>query len=365
MTTCITSERNTTHPHDTEHMVVTSCERHKHMVVIDASVQRRLSTTVSPLADDWISWNSTPTSSLGAASPLDGNMLSQRHSAISQCGNDVCVAAGSVDASVHDGGATSRRDFNDIDVAGRDAHDGAVPPDLCATLPPSPTGSPTKRTTVEAHEHGGVLMAGSVRSIRSGTDGASSLSSDEDDEVVGVTADGELLFRKRDGTHGFHQRRGDSASAPAMTTFRPTPHRTQPRPQVLTPSTSAVDPRSTDVSVTAPETVDEVRQLFGDAPSSAESAPPMSAMSAATPSSLRAPHDATVVRRGQAGAFVELSMEDIRFAQLALRLRDRENDVYSHSAHEDFFRLCAAREERERHEWNERFRHTAWDLRRF
>jgi hypothetical protein len=348
-----------------------------------------------------ISWNTTPTSSLGAASPLDSTNGSLRQSAVASC---FCAAASqNVEMVVATDGASSSKQCTSSIVFGSTEH--------CATLPPSPASVSPVQTTVtlvtsKAHEaaHPGnapgapssvrCLAADLTHNNSIASEAGSLLCDEDDDEVVGVTADGELLFRKRDGAdHYYEQRplsRHHNSRAPpsphrsAVPTLRPTPHRTQPRPTAFTPSSaasSACDLQQPHGRAMSPPPADGSlqradRQLFGDIPSVFETPvlqvqPPTRAAHRPAPMdtvALSEPHNGGRVAanmEASSQAVIALTIEDLRFAQLAMRVRDRENDIYAQHVHEDFSTLCRIREQHERQLLNERFRRTTWDLRRF
>jgi hypothetical protein len=348
-----------------------------------------------------ISWNTTPTSSLGAASPLDSTNGSLRQSAVASC---FCAAASqNVEMVVATDGASSSKQCTSSPAFGSTEH--------CATLPPSPASVSPVQTTVtlvtsKAHEaaHPGnapgapssvrCLAADLTHNNSIASEAGSLLCDEDDDEVVGVTADGELLFRKRDGAdHYYEQRplsRHHNSRAPpsphrsAVPTLRPTPHRTQPRPTAFTPSSaasSACDLQQPHGRAMSPPPADGSlqradRQLFGDIPSVFETPvlqvqPPTRAAHRPAPMdtvALSEPHNGGRVAanmEASSQAVIALTIEDLRFAQLAMRVRDRENDIYAQHVHEDFSTLCRIREQHERQLLNERFRRTTWDLRRF
>lgn len=166
---------------------------------------------------------------------------------------------------------------------------------------------------VEAKENEFVYETSSPLPRRDTFDSAGRHSSVSEDEVVGVTAEGELLFRRRDGAS--HARRENGS---VLLPFRPTPHRSQGvRPTVA----------SDDEGLSQTQ-----RPLFADGQSSV--------------------------------GCVRLTADDIVFAQLSLRLRDQENDVYSDHVLEELRRLeevrCAKHDEWMRTKLSNRF----WDLRR-
>ncbi|CUG14777.1 Hypothetical protein, putative [Bodo saltans] len=376
------------------------------------------SSGASPIGSDdmLMSWNTTPTSSLGAASPLDSTNGSLRQSAVASC---FCNAPSSDPsaACVMSTGATMEEGGKQPNIISSPTTE--APSNICTTVPPSPASiSPIHCvSSMMAHEaaapgHHSLGAVASVRSLHcennsrhnsSMVSDAGSLPlmcEDDDDEVVGVTADGELLFRKRDGAdHYYEQRplsRHHNSRAPpsphrsAVPTLRPTPHRTQPRPTATnTPSSvtsSACQPQQVRAMSPPPAaTEDSVqradRQLFAEVPSVFETPVvqlQQSQRSVHRPRSTTM--DATVGGASQiddgfhslhdsdmmpSSSVIALSLEELRFAQLSMRVRDRENDVYAQHVHDDFANLCRVHEQHERQLLNERFHRMAWDLRRF
>lgn len=61
---------------------------------------------------------------------------------------------------------------------------------------------------------------------------------------------------------------------------------------------------------------------------------------------------------------IPISAEDIRFTQLALRLRDRENDIYSDHVREELQQWATVQQLRHQYELASRFNDMQWDLRR-
>lgn len=219
------------------------------------------------------------------------------------------------------------------------------------------------------------------------------LDDDEEDEVVGVTAEGELLFRRRDGSRHQYQALPMPSPSPVVVQHDATSggvgyavHHQHEHDDLngnaavsspMQHASPSLAPQGRQMWASMMVTPNHVvplrptpRAVFGGQPQPQRvgttlqytAASPLAAGGSAH--DVNTHDDSTSISISDSTAIVELSPHALWMHEMSLRMRDRENDVYYEMVQDEIHRAVAQREAAERSDWLLRMENRAWDLRR-